>query len=145
MASLVLTLRLVLPPRQPTTGVPYGRLLASTAALFRRYAVLRRRALYQAAMFGAFSAFWTTISFLLTGPLYRYSQLDIALFALAGAAGATVAPFAGRWADRGIAHRTNAIAFVLAAGASCSPASAGGTSCCSCWQRSCSTPPFRSP
>ena len=116
-ASLVLTLRLVLPPRQPTTGVPYGQLLASTAALVRRHAVLRRRALYQSAMFGAFSAFSTTISFLLTGPLYRYSQLDIALFALAGAGGATVAPLAGRWADRGISHWMNATAFALAAAA----------------------------
>jgi predicted MFS family arabinose efflux permease len=117
MAALVLTLGVVLPPRQPTTGVRYGRLLASTAAMVRQHAVLRRRALYQSAMFGAFSAFWTTISFLLTGPLYDYSQLDIAVFALVGAGGAAVAPLAGRWADRGIAHRMNALALALAAGA----------------------------
>jgi predicted MFS family arabinose efflux permease len=115
MALLVVTLRLALPLRQPTTRVPYGQLLLSTLSLFRQHQALRRRALYQAAMFGAFSAFWTTIAFLLTGPLYGYSGLAIGLFALVGAAGAAIAPLAGRWADRGIARPMTAAALVLAA------------------------------
>jgi predicted MFS family arabinose efflux permease len=114
-AALALTLRAALPPRKPKTLIPYGQLLRSTVALLGRHAVLRRRVLYQSAMFGAFSAFWTTISFLLTSPPYRYSQAQIGLFALVGAAGAAVAPLAGRWADRGISRPITAVAMVSAA------------------------------
>ena len=117
MAVLALVLRTALPPRQPTTAVPYGQLLRSTARLLRDHQVLRRRAAYQASMFGAFSAFWTTIAFLLTSPAYGYSGFGIALFALVGAAGAAVAPLAGRWADSGVARPMTAAALVLAAGA----------------------------
>ena len=115
MACLAVTLRLVLPPREPTTRMPYGQLLRSTAVLFRRHQVLRRWAVYQFAMFGAFSAFWTTISFVLSSPPYDYSGLGIGVFALAGAAGAAVAPLAGRWADRGTARPMTAAALVTAA------------------------------
>ena len=114
MAVLVLTLRTALPPRQPTTRVPYGQLIRSTGRLFR-HALLRRRALYQSSMFGAFSAFWTTIAFVLTSSPYHYTQLGVGLFALAGAAGAAVAPLAGRWADRGIARPMTAVALVITA------------------------------
>ena len=116
-AVLVLTLRLALPPRQPTTTVPYGQLLHSTASMFRTHPALVRRSLYQAAMFGSFSVFWTTIAFILTGPLYHYSQLGIALFALAGAAGALIAPQAGKWADRGISRQMTAVCMGLAVAA----------------------------
>jgi predicted MFS family arabinose efflux permease len=117
MAVLGVTLHVALPPRAPTTTIPYGQLLRSTAQLMRDHQVLRRRAAYQAAMFGAFSAFWTTIAFLLTSPLYGYSGFGIAIFALVGAAGALVAPFAGRWADGGVAKPMTAAALVLAAAA----------------------------
>jgi predicted MFS family arabinose efflux permease len=116
MALLVLTLRAALPTRQPTTTVPYGQLIRSTAALFRNHAVLRRRALYQSWMFGAFSAFWTTIAFVLTSGPYHYTQLGVGLFALAGAAGAAVAPLAGRWADGGLARPMTAVALLMTAG-----------------------------
>jgi len=83
----------------------------------KRYPTLRHRALYQFTMFGAFSAFWTTIAFVLTAPPFNYSQLGVGLFALAGAAGAAVAPLAGRWADHGHGRRMTAGAFVLCAAA----------------------------
>ncbi|MET7318923.1 MFS transporter [Streptomyces thermoviolaceus] len=117
MAVLAVVLRLALPERAPTTDIPYGRLLASTARLLREHAALRRRALYQAAMFGAFSAFWTTVSYLLTGPGYHYSELGIGLFALVGAAGAAVAPLAGRWADHGWGRAATGAAFAVGAAA----------------------------
>ena len=110
--ALVVTLRLALPPRQPTTSIPYGQLLLSTIGLFRQHQALRRRALYQAAMFGAFSAFWTTIAFVLTSAPYHYSEFGIGMFALAGAAGAVVAPLAGRWADSGLARPMTAAALI---------------------------------
>jgi predicted MFS family arabinose efflux permease len=115
MAVFALALRSALPRRAPATRVGYGILLRSTARMLRIHPPLRRRALYQAAMFGAFSAFWTTIAFLLAGPPFHYSQLGIGVFALVGAGGAAVAPLAGRWADRGHTRVMSAAAFAAAA------------------------------
>lgn len=115
MVVLALALRWSLPRHEPTTGIHYGLLLRSTWRLFRAHPALRRRALYQAAMFGAFSAFWTTVAFVLTGPGFGYSQLGVGLFALVGAGGAAVAPLAGRWADRGLTRPMTAAAFATTA------------------------------
>lgn len=91
-----------LPPRQPTQqNIKYPDLIGSMAQLFLRTPLLRRRAIYQAFMFGAFCLFWTASPLLLAGPEFHLSQTGIALFALAGVAGAIVAPMAGRFADRG--------------------------------------------
>ncbi|MFI0895851.1 MFS transporter [Streptomyces sp. NPDC020983] len=117
MTALTLVLRSALPPRQPAAALPYGALLRSTVRLLRIHPALRRRALYQAAMFGAFSVFWTTISFVLTAAPFHYSQWQVGLFALAGAGGALVAPLAGRWADRGLVRPMTAAAFAAAAAA----------------------------
>jgi predicted MFS family arabinose efflux permease len=115
MAVLAVTLRVALPQHEPTTTVPYAQVLRSTLALVRTHPALLRRGLYQAAMFGAFSAFWTTVSYLLTGPRFHYSSIGVGVFALVGAAGAAVAPLAGRWADRGLARPVTGIAFAVAA------------------------------
>jgi predicted MFS family arabinose efflux permease len=90
-----------LAPRRPAPGLGYGALLASMGRLMAATPALRRRALYQAAMFGAFSVFWTASPLLLLGPDYGLRQSQVALFALVGAAGAVAAPLTGRWADRG--------------------------------------------
>ncbi|MFF2852502.1 MFS transporter [Streptomyces sp. NPDC058001] len=115
MALLAVALRLALPRQEPTTDVPYAQVLRSTVRLARTHPVLLRRGLYQAAMFGAFSAFWTTISYVLTGPGFHYSAIGVGLFALVGAGGAAIAPFAGRWADRGLVRPVTGVAFVVAA------------------------------
>jgi predicted MFS family arabinose efflux permease len=118
MTVLTLVLRTALPRQEPgaaAAALSYGQLLRSTVRLMRVHPPLRRRALYQAAMFGAFSVFWTTISFVLTSAPFDYSQWQVGLFALAGAGGALVAPLAGRWADRGLARPMTAAAFVAAA------------------------------
>lgn len=103
-AGLLLVLCLiflaVLPPRRPAGGGHYGHLLVSMARLLRDTPVLRRRAAYQAVLFGSFSLFWTAVP-LEMAVRYGISQRGIALFALAGVAGAVAAPIAGHWADRG--------------------------------------------
>jgi predicted MFS family arabinose efflux permease len=114
MAALALVLRRALPARPPAVRLGYGELLRSTARLVRAHPALRRRALYQAAMFGAFSAFWSTVSFVLTSPPFSYSQLGVGLFALIGAGGALIAPTAGRLSDRGLTRPMTAVAFVIA-------------------------------
>lgn len=115
MALLAVALRAALPRHAPTTSVPYHQVLRSTVALVRTHPALLRRGLYQAAMFGAFSAFWTTVSYVLTGPRFHYSAVGVGVFALVGAAGAAVAPMAGRWADQGLTRPMTGAAFGLAA------------------------------
>ncbi|WP_405754552.1 MFS transporter [Streptomyces sp. NBC_01411] len=117
MAILALVLRRALPHRAPTSTDSYTALLRSTARLIRVHPQLRRRSSYHACMFAAFSAFWTTISYVLTTVPYNYSQLQVGLFALVGAAGALVAPLAGRLADRGLAHRLTPVTCLLASAA----------------------------
>jgi len=118
MTVLTLVLRTALPPRAPgeaAAALSYRGLLRSTVRMMRVHPALRRRTLYQSAMFGAFSAFWTTISFVLTSPPFDYNQAQVGLFALAGAGGALVAPFAGRLADRGLVRPLTAVTFAVAA------------------------------
>jgi predicted MFS family arabinose efflux permease len=101
MLLLAAVLAGTLPTRMPAGRLGYGELLASMGQLARTTPVLRRRALYHAGLFAAFSLFWTTTPLLLAGSEFGLSQGEIALFALAGVAGAIAAPIAGRVADRG--------------------------------------------
>ncbi len=112
-AALALLLRARLPLRQPDSGLHYFALLGSLWHLLRDTPVLRRRAAYQACMFGAFSLFWTCVSLELTGPRFQFSQTGVAIFALVGVAGAIASPIAGRRADQGKSRSTTAAALVL--------------------------------
>ncbi|XBS69643.1 MFS transporter [Acerihabitans sp. KWT182] len=104
MIALTLILRYVLPVRRPAPGLRYRELMASIGGLAAHNIVLRRRGLYHAALFGAFSLFWTVTPLLLTGPEFHLTQVGVALFAFAGVAGAIAAPVAGRVADRGLSQ-----------------------------------------
>ena len=110
MALIGIALAWSLPPRRPQSGEPYLKLLASMVRLYRNTPVLRRRAYYQALLFGAFTLFWTTSPLLLAGPEFHFTQRGIALFALAGVAGAFAAPLAGHLADRGFSRTATGIA-----------------------------------
>ena len=115
MGALALVLQRALPPRKPTARLGYLSLLASMVQLARTTPALRRRALYQAFLFGAFSLFWTTVPLLLAGPAFHFSQAGIAWFALAGVSGAIAAPIAGRVADRGWTRPATLVAMLLTA------------------------------
>ncbi|NUU43724.1 MFS transporter [Tardiphaga robiniae] len=117
MIVLALVLSHALPRRMPTSKLRYGELLASMGHLAVTTPILQRRALYHACLFGAFSLFWTTTPLLLAGPEFHLSQGGIALFALAGVAGAVAAPIAGRIADRGWSRPATAVAMLAVAGA----------------------------
>lgn len=114
MLLLGVAIRVLLPPRQPLARLSYGRLLASMGSLALHTPLLQRRAFYQAMMFGAFSLFWTTAPLLLASPAFGMSQSGIALFALAGVAGAVSAPLAGRVADAGKTRVATVFAMLLA-------------------------------
>ncbi len=110
MVGLAVVLSKLLPQRRPGTGLRYGALMASMGRLMATTPTLRRRALYQACMFGAFSVFWTATPLLLLGPAYHLTQAQVALFALVGAAGAVSAPLTGHWADKGLTRVGSALA-----------------------------------
>lgn len=110
---LTLLLSRALPARQPQPAMKYGQLILSLGSLFKTFPMLRRRALYQASLFGAFSLFWTTVPLQLANE-YGMSQQGIAWFALAGVGGAIAAPIAGRWADKGLTRILTGLAMVIA-------------------------------
>ena len=76
--------------------------------------VLRRRSIYQAAMFGCFSLFWTASPLLLLSPVFNFSHQGVALFALAGVAGAIAAPLAGKMADQDKVGKGTKYAMIIA-------------------------------
>ncbi|WP_151736079.1 MFS transporter ['Paenibacillus yunnanensis' Narsing Rao et al. 2020] len=112
-AVLTLVLSRALPQRRPDHSARYGQLIASLGTLFTRTPALRRRAFYQACLFGAFSLFWTTVPLRLADD-FGMSQQGIALFALVGVGGAIAAPIAGRLADKGLTRPMTALALVIA-------------------------------
>jgi predicted MFS family arabinose efflux permease len=104
-AGMILVLLVLLwrvaPQRRPNSKLAYSKILRSLPVLVARTPLLRRRAFYQAMLFAGFNLFWTG-SPLLLAKEFGLGQRSIALFALAGAAGALSAPIAGRLADRGL-------------------------------------------
>jgi predicted MFS family arabinose efflux permease len=114
-AGLALVLRRLLPVREPAHTSTYPALLASMWHLLKTTAILRRRALYQFCMFGAFSLFWTTVPLVLASDRFGFTQSGIAVFALVGVAGAIASPWAGRRADHGKSRSTTALALGAAA------------------------------
>jgi predicted MFS family arabinose efflux permease len=101
MALLAVVMRRFLPTGKASSTLSYAAILRSLPGYVAHYPLLRRRAFYHAALFGAFSLFWTAVPLLLVRPPFDLTQSGIAIFSLAGAAGALVAPLAGRAADRG--------------------------------------------
>lgn len=100
MLATALWMARALPRRMPTNGHGYGEILRSMGQMLVRERPLQRRALYQGILFMVFNIFWTAAPLVLADR-FGFGQPGIALFALAGAAGALAAPLAGRLGDRG--------------------------------------------
>jgi predicted MFS family arabinose efflux permease len=114
MIAIVAILTVTMPSRRPAHTASYSSLLLSLGGLFRSTPLLRQRALYQACMFSSFSLFWTAVPLELAKH-HGYSQSQIALFALVGAAGAIAAPLGGRLADAGHTRTATRLALAFAA------------------------------
>ncbi|HEV2661278.1 MAG TPA: MFS transporter, partial [Ktedonobacteraceae bacterium] len=78
----------------------YAQLLRSLGGLLRTESSIREMSLFGGLVFGAFSAFWSTLAFFLSTPPYHYGSEVVGLFGLVGVAGALIASFVGRLADR---------------------------------------------
>ena len=89
-----------LPPVRPRSGGSYTQLIRSIWKMAATIPKLRQVSLVGAMLFAAFSAFWTTLVFLLESAPYHYGSQAAGLFGLIGAVGAFIAPVAGRLSDR---------------------------------------------
>ncbi|MFE1885543.1 MFS transporter [Streptomyces diastatochromogenes] len=89
--------------------------IAELPGLVRRSPDLWRACVRQAGMFGAWSALWTSLALLLTGPAYGLSTATAGLFGLFGLTATAVAPLAGGLVDRFGAAKVVRSAYVLAA------------------------------
>jgi predicted MFS family arabinose efflux permease len=103
-AAVILLLAAVLavavPRTEPSARHNYPSLLAEAVRLLRTQPELRRSALYQVLLFGSFSAAWTCLALLISGPRYGLGVQTVGLIGLAGAVSVFVTPIAGRWIDR---------------------------------------------
>jgi predicted MFS family arabinose efflux permease len=86
----------VLPPKQK---LRYSDAMRSLWTLFRTQPLLRESSVIGALVFASFSCLWTTLAFLLHSH-YGLGAGVTGTFGVVGAAGAMVAPLAGRLADR---------------------------------------------
>src|ERR1017187_4718459 len=85
-----------LPPKQ---DLSYGDAMRSLWTLWRTQPLLRESSLIGALVFASFSCFWTTLAYLLSSH-YGLGAGVAGSFGLVGAAGALVAPIAGKIADK---------------------------------------------
>jgi len=100
MALLAVALGPLLPAHEVHEDLGYGQLLWSVLQQVRRQPVLRQAMVNGALLFAGFSAFWATLVFRMEAAPFHYGARAAGMFGLVGAAGALVAPAAGRVADR---------------------------------------------
>ncbi|MGQ0846480.1 MAG: MFS transporter [Sporichthyaceae bacterium] len=113
-----------LPVADPT--VTYRGLLKTLWPLMRDEPTLRRRMAYGALGMAGFTTVWTSLAFLMAED-YGRGEAETGLLGLAGLVGAVAAQGAGRFADRGWAHRATG-GFLLAVAAGWLALWAGGES-----------------
>jgi predicted MFS family arabinose efflux permease len=113
MIVLALVLRFFLPADRQRSTMSYGQLLRSLGSLLRTEPVLREAGIFYALSFGAFSAFWVTLTFFLQTPPYHYGSAVAGLFGLVGVVGALSASIVGRLADRFPVRSATGIALLI--------------------------------
>lgn len=97
---LAFVTQIVLPYSEPHFQGSYKGLLLSLGELIRDLPIAREASLMGGILFASFSAFWTTLTFLLEGAPFHYSPQTIGLFGALGMIGALAAPLAGKYADK---------------------------------------------
>jgi predicted MFS family arabinose efflux permease len=98
-AAFVPLMKRVMPELVPKQKLRYRDAMVSLWTLFRTQPLLRESCAIGALVFASFSCFWTTLAFLLHSH-YGLGAGVAGTFGVVGAAGALVAPLAGRLADK---------------------------------------------
>lgn len=117
--ALMLLLALVVAWKFPITRpaameTSYRAVIGSILPLMQQEPELNRASLTGASLFGAFNTFWTTLTFRLGASPYHFHAVTIGLFGLLGISGASMAPIAGRFADRQDPRRLVSFSIMLA-------------------------------
>jgi predicted MFS family arabinose efflux permease len=97
---LATLLTFVLPTTAPRPAERCLTLLTQPFRLLRTEPDLRRSSFYQASIFAGFSAVWTALALLLTGPTYGFGAQAAGLIALVSAVTMFCAPLVGARIDR---------------------------------------------
>ncbi|MEV7193778.1 MFS transporter [Streptomyces sp. NPDC093510] len=115
-SAVALVIACVLARALPRSTAPsrqrYPALLAESFRLLRTEPDLRRSGFYQAMIFGGFSALWTGVALLLTGPEYGLGASAVGVLALVNAATMLCTPVAGRQVDRRGSDAVNLVCIV---------------------------------
>jgi predicted MFS family arabinose efflux permease len=98
-AAFVPLLYRVMPKLPPRQKLLYSDAIKSLWTLFKTQPLLRESCILGALVFASFSCFWTTLAFLLDSH-YGLGAGIAGTFGLVGAAGAMIAPIAGRLSDK---------------------------------------------
>jgi predicted MFS family arabinose efflux permease len=98
-AAFVPLLYRVMPRLPPKRKLLYTDAMKSLWTLFKTQPLLRESCVLGALVFASFSCFWTTLAFLLDSH-YGLGAGVAGTFGLVGAAGAMIAPIAGRLSDK---------------------------------------------
>src|ERR1700722_6583146 len=98
-AAFVPLLKRVMPELPPKQKLRYSEAMKSLWTLFRTQPLLRESSIIGGLVFASFSCFLTTLAFLLNSH-YGLGAGVAGTFGVVGAAGALVAPLAGRLADK---------------------------------------------
>jgi predicted MFS family arabinose efflux permease len=104
-----------LPHSRPTSTLSYSELLRSLWHLVVELRGLREASVTGAALMGSFSLFWSVLALLLAGKPFGLGPQAAGLFGVVGAAGALIAPWAGKLADRNGPHIVISLAIGLVA------------------------------
>ncbi|KAF8839134.1 MFS general substrate transporter [Paxillus ammoniavirescens] len=105
----------------------YFKILFSMAKYAVTEPLVIQCALVNATSSACYTGFWVTLTFLLGGPPYYYSTLDIGLFGLVGMLGVVVGPFVGRLVDRLIPWYATLVATFLLLAFQAVQTAAGGS------------------
>ncbi|KDR77458.1 hypothetical protein GALMADRAFT_266942 [Galerina marginata CBS 339.88] len=80
--------------------IPYWKIHWTMAVLAVTEPIAVQVILITLGASAGFAYYWVTLTFLLGGPPYNYSTLEIGLFGLIGMAGVAAGPLSGRFVDR---------------------------------------------
>ncbi|UOE49937.1 MFS transporter [Mucilaginibacter sp. SMC90] len=113
MLLIWLMIFLFLPEIEPDYRGNYSKLMKSLIHLVKTQPQLRLAAFRGALCFAGFSAFWTTLVFLLKEPQFNEGSAAAGMFGLVGAFGAVAVGFMGRLSDKMDAYKLSAYTLAL--------------------------------